>query len=514
MCELHYVEEGGYCLANQGALFQATALSKAFVNTQALKAVTLSIGEGEIRALVGENGSGKSTLVSIISGILKADSGKMYKNGKGYSPNSLLAANQQRVSIVVQEVGTIDGVSVAANLFLGKERQFGRGGFISIRAMAKEAEKVLSAYGIVHVDPLSAISELSFEDRKLIEFAKALLVDPEVLIVDETTTSLSNAGREILFSEIVRVKNNKKSVIFITHDISEVFEHCDTVSVLKDGEVVGTIKTADVDETLLKEMMVGRELTQNYYREDQTAVYEHEVLISVHQLRYRKELRNISFELHRGEILGLGGLTDCGMHSLGRLLFGIDKADGGDIVYSFANRKISSPFDAVRAGIGYLPKNRDQESVILLSTIKDNICLPSLYELGWHGVILPRSERRMSDEGTQKLNVKMSSVEQLCMYLSGGNKQKVALSKWLVRDTQVFILDCPTRGIDVAVKASIYSFMRELKRIGKSIIMISEELQELIGMCDRIIVLKNGEINGLFERGAGLSEEKLIHFMI
>lgn len=495
-------------------LFEAENISKTFVNTQALKNVNFSLNRGEIRALVGENGSGKSTLVSIISGILQPDTGSMKKQGKNYIPQSLIHANSEHISIIVQEMGTIEGLTVASNLFIGKEEDYSRMGFVRTKKMREKAVEVLKRYGILSINPTENISDLSFEDRKLLEFAKALYISPDILIIDETTTALSQSGRDILFSEIVKLKNNNKSIIFITHDLNEVFDYCDNVSVMKDGELIGTVKTSDIDERILKEMMVGRELRHSYYREDEAPRFSEEPAVTVSEITYKHHIRNLSFTLHKGEILGIGGLTDCGMHELGRLLFGMEKPEKGVIEYNFTNVKLTNHRKAIDAGIAYLPKNRDQESLMLMSSIMENISLPSLKKIEKWSFISPKKEKSLSKIGTDKLDVKMSSIDQYCMYLSGGNKQKVALSKWLVNDTDVFILDCPTRGIDVAVKASIYHLMQTLKEEGKSIIMISEELQELIGMSDRILILKNGELKVVFERSKDLSEEKIIHYMI
>ncbi len=496
------------------SLLRVDNINKTFVTTRALRDVKFEVEEGEIRGLVGENGSGKSTLASIISGIIYPDNGEMLKHGKSYEPGSLLDANRSKISIVVQEMATIDGLTVAANLFLGEEKLFKKFGFLNTSGMNKSSMKVLQRFGIENIKPDADISFLSFEDRKLVEFAKALYVEPDLLIVDETTAALSQHGREILFREIERLKSKNRSVIFISHDLGEVIEHCDHITIMKDGEIVDTVTTGSLKERALKELMVGRELQQSYYREDTEAFYSDDVVLGVSDLTLEGSYYNISFELHRGEVLGIGGLTNCGMHLLGKTLFGLESASSGTIEVVKRKKVITNYVEAIANGIGYLPKNRDQEGLMLLSSIKDNICLPSLSKIQRNTFISPRKERELAESGTRQLNIKMSSINQFCLYLSGGNKQKVTLSKWLVRDSDILILDCPTRGIDVAVKASIYSLMQELKVKGKSIIMISEELQELIGVSDRIIVLKDGRIKRIFSRRKDLTEEEIIHYMI
>jgi ribose transport system ATP-binding protein len=496
------------------SILKVQNVSKTFVTTRALREATLRIEEGEIRGLVGENGSGKSTLASIVSGIVTPDSGQMFMRDRPHAPKSVLEANSSGISIVVQEMGTIDGLTVAANLFLGEERRFSSLGLLNTAAMNKECRQALRRFGIESIDPDAQIGSLSFEDRKLIEFAKALHVDPDLLIVDETTTALSQRGREILFGELRRLQSEKKSVVFISHDLGEVIEHCDSVTVMKDGQIVDTRPTAALEERGLKELMVGRELQHTYYREDTEASYVDEVVLRVRDLTLKGSFSGISFDLHSGEILGIGGLTNCGMHVLGKTLFGLLRPSSGCIEAVRHNRKISHYREAIACGLGYLPKNRDQEGLMLLSSIKDNICLPSLPRLQKNAFISPARERKLAARGAEQLNIRMSSINQLCLYLSGGNKQKVSLSKWLVRDSDILILDCPTRGIDVAVKASIYTLMQELKREGKAIVMISEELQELIGVSDKIMVMRKGRLEKSFERRASLSEEEIIHYMI
>jgi len=495
-------------------MIKMEGISKSFITTKAVSGASLSIERGEIRGLVGENGSGKSTLVSIIAGILKPDEGSMILNGKVYKPQNLINANNEKVSIIVQEMGTIKGLSVAQNLFLGKEKRFKRFGFLNFAKVNQEAKELLNKYGEYDIEPDSDISSLSFEERKLVEFEKALYSNPDLLIVDETTTALSQDGREILFREMEKLKQQNKTVIFISHDLSEVIKCSDRITVMKDGKVVDTVITSEIDENTLKKLMVGRELEHHYYREDEKASYKNEVVLRVGNLECEGAFRGISFDLHKGEILGIGGLTNCGMHQLGKALFGMIRFHAGTIELTQKRKTLKERMDFISSGIGYLPKNRDQEGLMLFSSIKDNICLASINKLGTKFFIPNKLERKISERKAKQLNIKMSSIDQLCIYLSGGNKQKVSIAKWLARDTDVLILDCPTRGIDVSVKASIYGLMQQLKMEGKSIIMISEELPELIGMSDRIIILKNGEIQVISERKENLSEEELIHYMI
>lgn len=291
-------------------------------------------------------------------------------------------------------------------------------------------------------------------------------------------------------------------------------EHSDSVSVMRDGIYVRTVDRKDLNTDLLKTLMIGRELGEHYYRSDYDHTYGSEVVLALEDVCFEREVRHVSFELHKGEILGLGGLTDCGMHELGKIIFGVQKPDKGSVSLSQKGIKISSPRVSIDNKVAYISKNRDQEALHLSSSIKDNICLPS-YDKTKKGILIAESkEKSLSAEMAELLEVKMSGINQLVMNLSGGNKQKVAIAKWLGNDSEILILDCPTRGIDIGVKAAIYRLMEKLKAEGKSILMISEELPELIGMSDRILVMKDGRLSGEFLRAEALTESDIIDKMI
>jgi ribose transport system ATP-binding protein len=496
------------------SILELKEISKTFIATRALNKVSLSIDKGEIRGLAGENGSGKSTLVSIVAGIINSDSGKMFKDSYPYNPKNMIEATENKIGIIVQGVGTIDEITVAMSIFLGEEDKFLKFGFINNKDMNNSALELLLKYDISNINPQSFMHELTFEDRKLVELVKALYFKPDLLIVDETTSALSQFSREILYNVILELKKENKSVIFITHDLDEIIQKTDNITVMRDGEIVKTVKSKDSDINMLKRLMVGRKLTSKYYREDYDQKVSDTVVMSVKNINYKEELKNINIKIHKGEIVGVGGLTSCGMHALGKILFGIIKPSSGEIYLNEKNAYIRSVYDSLENNIGYIPKDRDLEGLMILSSIKENIALTSINDIQKHGFISPKDEEKLAQKGVKTLNIKTNSIEQLCIYLSGGNKQKVVLSKWMVKNPEIFIMDCPTRGIDVNVKASIYALIEQLKNDGKSIIIISEELLELIGMCDRIIIMKKGEISNTFKRTKSLSEEELIHYMI
>lgn len=307
------------------------------------------------------------------------------------------------------------------------------------------------------------------------------------------------------------VRDRGGAVIFITHDLAELIDICDCVTVMRDGHYIETLFKEQMEESRLKSLMVGREVADNLYRADDAPDYQPEVVLRAEGLN-AINVYSVTIELHKGEILGIGGLAECGMHELGKVLFGIEKPDSGTV--TVGGKTITSPREAIRLGVGYLSKNRDTEAIILNASIQDNICLPSLPKLTKHGFINPKREKALAEKWTDALAIKMRSSDQHCRELSGGNKQKVVLAKWMGNDSQILIMDCPTRGIDIGVKEAIYKLMQQFKKEGRSMIMISEELPELIGMSDRILIMKNHEIVQEIPRSAQIDENQLVSSMI
>lgn len=496
------------------SLLRCREIHKSFGPTRALRGVDFSLASGEVRGLCGENGSGKSTLASVISGVYGCNSGMMELSGESYAPINQMDANNHGVFMIKQEMGTIDGLTVAENLFFGNEDRFIRHGLRNIRKMNQEAKEILHNAELDHIEPSLAVENYNFEQRKGIELAKAIAFDPKLLIVDETTTALSHEMRDYLYQIISDLKTKGCSIIFISHDLQEVLRICDSVTVLKDGELVNTFGCSEITEDDLKKAMVGRELSGDYYRVDPYSEISDEVIFSAKDVSVPGILDHVSLELHKGEILGLGGLSESGLHEFGKTLFGLDLGQEGEIVKPGTGVRIRSIHDAMKYGIGYLPKNRDQEGLYLYESIHNNITIANLDKIGKPMFINPGKAKQFALKQSEDLQVKMTGTDQQVAALSGGNKQKVSLAKWLGRDAEILVLDSPTRGIDVMVKAQIYHEMLELKKRGVSIIMISEELLELIGMCDRIVVFADGKINGEFLRSPDLTEEQIIQKMI
>ena len=499
-------------MQNENNLFCAKGICKSFGPIHALVDFDITIPAGEIRGLVGENGSGKSTFSSIAAGMQKWDEGKMYLDGEEYSPADTVDAMSKGVSMVVQEQGTISKISIAANIFFGKESMFVRHGVLNVRKMNQAAKKALESIGVTNINPADMIDTLSFEDRKLVELARALYVRPKIWVVDETTTALSVSGREILYRLMNEVKEQGGSVIFISHDIDEIMDKCDSLTILRDGVLTGNLKKEEFSADTIRQLMIGRELSGHYYREDMGEELNPEVVLEAKEVS-TEMLKQVSIQLHKSEILGVGGLSDCGMHEFGKVLYGLIKPMSGE-VFLHEGEKVKNASWAVGHGIGYVSKNRDTESMMPICSIQDNICLPSLKNLKKYGPISPKAQKTHAETWAKRMEVKADSVATFCNTLSGGNKQKVVLAKWLGKGADILILDCPTRGIDVGTKAAIYQLIEQLKAEGKSIVLISEELQELIGMSDRIVLMKDGAVSGEFYRRDGLSEAKLIQKMV
>lgn len=494
-------------------LLKLEGMVKSFGPTRAVRKVSMELHRGQVLALIGENGSGKSTLMSMVTGALKPDGGVMTFKGKEYGPGSVIDAGNQGICILIQELGTIDGLTVAENIFLGKESRFAAGFHISGRKMNQAADELLKSVNVTGFDARTLVDELSFEERKLIEVCRAMYNEPEVLIVDETTTALSHTGRDKIYSIIEKMKKKDKAVVFISHDLDEVRKICDSAMILRDGEYIDTLYGEDVTPDQMRQLMIGRDLSGNYYRSRDKSYVRDEVALEVQNISCGM-LHDISFRLHRGEILGLGGLTECGMHELCKIVFGAIRPESGEIELAESHVKITSPAVAIRNHMAYLPKDRDNESLFLMTSIRDNIAVTSIDHIRRGPFILKKSERELAVRAADRLSVKMQSVEQPAKELSGGNKQKVVVAKWLANDSDILIMDCPTRGIDIGVKAAIYRLMEELISQGKAILMVSEEIPELLGMSDRILIMKDGTINGQFGRDEQVTEKSLIEKVI
>lgn len=503
-------------------LLEIKKMTKTFGPVVALKDVDLVLRKGDILGLIGENGSGKSTITLIAAGMQKATKVEsMRYKGKDWSPSSMLDAldncgeGSHGIGMIVQESGTIKGISVAENIFLGELDKFRifKFGPISRRKLNKAANDALDAIGIKNVRGNMFMSTLDFQSRKLVEIAKIMLKDPDVLVIDETSTALAQDGRKILYNIINKYRGTEKAVIFISHDLDEIMEVCDSLTVLRDGKIIRTFKKSEYNPDDIRRAMIGRYLQGDYYRSDFEPTWEDEVVLEANNLMFAKQLKNVSIQLHKGEILGIGGLAGCGMHELGKVLFGALKPQSGTVTIN--GKLVKNEAIAMKKQMGYVSKDRDVESLALSASIKDNIAIGGLEQYAVKNFLILNSlEKKYVDEQINSLSIKCSDRNQTTGTLSGGNKQKVIFGKWVGRGSEILILDCPTRGVDIGVKQAMYHLMTQLKKEGKSILMISEEMPELMGMSDRLLIMKDGEIKKEFIRSADLTDAEIINYMI
>lgn len=492
-------------------------MHKTFGPTVALKEVNMTLRKGEIRGLIGENGSGKSTIMSIASGKQPPTSGQMRYKGKKWNPSSMLEAQNHGIAMILQEANTIPGVSVAQNIFAGCEKRFSKFGIVDMNKMYRAADELISKFGIKHIKGSDPINMHSFEDRKLIEIVRCLMNDNvEILVVDETTTALSMDGREILYKLMHDMAEKEdKTIVFVSHDMDEILEHCSTLTVLRDGDIVGELSREEMNDVeatqRIRYLMVGREIGEKYYREDYDSSHTGEIALEMKNVTY-KNIKNFNLKLHKGEIIGFGGLSGCGMRDIGRIAYGIEKIDGGEVIRH--NNSIKTPLQAINNDIGYVSKNRDTEALLLTATIDANIVLPSIPSLSKRGFISPKDEHQLAKKEIDAFRIKCHSGKQLVSTLSGGNKQKVSFAKWTAKESDVIIMDCPTRGVDIGVKQAMYTLIEKMKKEGKAILMISEELSELVGMADRIIIMKDYKVTKEFMRSPDLTQHDIIEYMI
>ena len=500
-------------MADQQTILEVIHMDKNFGVPVALNDVSFTLERGHVYGLIGENGSGKSTVSSIIAGMQTATKGDMTYKGQPWKPASMLEAQEHGIGMIVQEAGTIPNITVAENIFLGHEKMFKKGPFIDRAKLTSDAQKLLDELGIKEFKASDRTGMLDMQMRKIIEIAKCMYWKPEILIVDETSTALSLEGRQFLYKVMANQRKENKTVMFISHDLDEMMEHCDKLTVLRDGVIIGTLDKSEYEPNRIRQMMVGRELKGDYYRSDYEG-YSDEVVLSAKDITTLHDLLCMNLQLHKGEILGIGGLSECGMHTVGRALFGIEKVLDGEVKVKDGT-VIKSPRVAIDHRMAYVSKNRDTESLGLSGTIAENIASTGYKINAFLGNLISfKKEARYVHKQIHDLQIKCAGKNYTVNTLSGGNKQKVVFGKWVASDAEILVLDCPTRGIDVGVKASMYKLFTEMKRAGKSILLISEELQELIGMCDRILIMKDGQVTREVMRAENPTESALIDYMI
>lgn len=472
-------------------ILEVKEISKLFSKTRALDKVNFTLRKGEVRALVGENGAGKTTLVKILTGVYQPDGGEIFLHGKKKVILGPHKAQNMGISIVYQDFNLIPNMSISKNILLGREPHNSFGIVDSLK-LTKQARKLMKILDL-NLDLDSLIYELPVAQQQMVAIVRALSVDPDVLILDEPTASLSDNEVEHLFKMIRNLKNKEVSIIFISHRLEEVFQIADSVTVLKDGEIVNTKNIHEVNQAQLIKMMVGREFV-DIFPQKRGLEIKGKSIFSVRGLNRREVLKDINFDLHKGEILTLAGLEGQGQRELVRAIFGVDHIDKGEIYIEGQKVQINSPRDAIKAGIGFLSDDRKTENLALCRPILENISLPSLKRRHVLGFIKRKEEKEIVDSQVKKLNIRITSIDQEVQFLSGGNQQKVIIAKWLLATPKVIIFDEPTIGIDVGTKIEIYHRLRELADKGKGILVVSSDMLEIIGMSDRVLVMFEGKI--------------------
>jgi len=477
-------------------LLVVEGVSKGFPGVQALENVHIDLRAGEVHALVGENGAGKSTLMKILSGIYTKDSGTITYKGKPVDVSGPLEAQQLGISIIHQEMNLMPDLTVAENIFIGREPKHLANIFLDKNALVTQTQKLLDDLNLP-LDPKEKVGNLTVAKQQMVEIAKAISYNGSVIIMDEPTSSLTPTETAALFKIIDGLKKAGKGVIYISHRLEELNEISDRITVFRDGQFVDTVKTADTTIAKIIAMMIGRDVKQDLRPEVDSS--KSDIVLKVEGLSTRKLLKDVSFDLKRGEILGFAGLMGAGRTEVALALIGKDPITAGTITVSGKEVKIHSPADAVRNGIGYLSEDRKRFGLLLIQDVNFNIALPSLKKLftNGFGFIKNSLTRSTSEDSVKQLSIRTPSVKQTTKNLSGGNQQKVVIAKWLTRECDILIFDEPTRGIDVGAKDEVYKLLHALAAQGKSIIMISSELPEVLRLSNRIVVMCEGRVTGI-----------------
>ncbi len=478
-----------------------SGICKSFGAVQVLKDAGIHVKEKEIHALMGENGAGKSTLMKILTGVYTKDTGDIEINGELFELTSIKDSENKKIAFIHQELNVLNEMSIVDNMFLGKEKK-NKLGLIDKKAMVKIAKEKLQMLGL-DIDPSTLIKDISIGSRQLVEIAKALLMDAELIIMDEPTAALTDKEIALLFKIIRELRDKGVSFVYISHRMEEIFDICDEITIMRDGAYIGqkTIKETSFDEIV--SMMVGYDLDERFPRIE---ISPGETILSVKDLSQKGKFENVSFDVRKGEILGFSGLMGSGRTEVMHAIFGSTKFDSGEIHISGKKVNISSPIVAKRMGLGFITEDRKNEGLILDFSVRDNMALPSLSSFANNKLIEDRSIRSMVEEFIGKLKVKTASQEISVGKLSGGNQQKIVIAKWLITNPKILILDEPTRGVDVGAKKEIYEIINQLKKAGVAIIIVSSELPEILGICDRIAVMHEKKLVKIFNRDESTQE--------
>jgi ribose transport system ATP-binding protein len=478
-------------------LLTIEGVSKSFPGVQALKDVQLNLNSGEVLALVGENGAGKSTLMKVLSGIYKRDEGIIKLNNQEINVEGPLQAQKLGIAIIHQEMNLMPHLTVAQNILIGREPRKWFGIACDDKELNRRAKILLDELSL-SLEPTQVVGNLTVAKQQMVEIAKALSYDSKIIIMDEPTSALTQSETEVLFKIINNLRKSGKGIIYISHRMEELTKISDRITVFRDGKYIDTLVTKDTQISKIISLMIGREVAQDLRPETVRKFSDKEVALEVKGLSTKNLLKDISFQLHKGEILGFAGLMGAGRTELALAIVGKDQIIEGQIIVDGKNVKINNPSDAVSNGIGYLSEDRKRFGVLLNQDVKFNIVLSNLRKItSKFGFVNNNQSRVSSTAAVKNLSIRTPSIDQMVKNLSGGNQQKVVIGKWLTRETDVLIFDEPTRGIDVGAKDEIYKLLQELANQGKSIIMISSELPEILRMSDRILVMCEGRVTGI-----------------
>ncbi|SCW43613.1 inositol transport system ATP-binding protein [Paenibacillus tianmuensis] len=475
-------------------LIEMQGITKFFNGVKAVHNISLKLQSGTVHALMGENGAGKSTTMKILTGIYKPDRGIILVDGNEVHFASPKAALDHGISMIHQELSPVLEMSIAENVFLGREPMFPGTPFINYNKMYRETKKLFEDLGL-DINPKRKMKHLSISETQMVEIVKAVSYNSRVIIMDEPTSSLADKEVEQLFKIIRKLKSDGKGIIYISHKMEEIFQISDDITVFRDGEYISTSEAKNLTQGLLIKQMVGRELTEVF--PNRKKAITNEVVLEVNDLSAKGLFRGISFQLNKGEILGLTGLMGAGRTEFVKALFGLLPFDSGSIKLNNKTIRIKEPRDAIQHGIALVTEDRKGEGLVLPMSVKANMTLPTLKKVSSGFFVRRNAENQTVDEMITALRIKTHNKNQLVETLSGGNQQKIVLAKWLLTNPRILILDEPTRGIDIGAKTEIYKLMDRLTQEGYSIIMISSEMPEVLGMSDRIAVLCEGRITGI-----------------
>lgn len=484
-------------------LLEMKHIHKRFPGVLALNDISLEVKSGEVHALLGENGAGKSTLIKVLGGIYIAEEGEIYIDGKKVEIDSVKAAQENGIAIIHQELVLVPYMTVAENIFLGREPV--TGGLVNAAKMTEEAQKLLDDYSM-HIDADTLVGRLTIAQQQMVEIVKAISYNSRILVMDEPTSSISDKEVDFLFKVMRTLTEKGVGIIYISHKMSELEQICDRVTVMRDGEYVGTRVVAETNKDELIAMMVGRELTNYYTRDFQKAG---EVVLKCEHISDGKMAKDASFEVRKGEIVGFAGLVGAGRSEVMKCVFGLTKGYKGDIFIDGKKTSIKNPVEAMKYGIALVPEDRKQEALYKVQSVKYNSTIEVLGQFIKGIFVNTEKEEEITRKYIDMLSTKTPNQEQIVGNLSGGNQQKVIIGRWLATNPKILILDEPTRGVDVGAKSEIYAIMNELVKKGMAIIMISSEMPEIINMSDRIYVMNEGNITGCLERNE-VSQESIM----